>query len=102
MVSPVSLSAAGVIIAGTAAITLGLARDPAPLPADVVAPMHFTPPSPARATSHGVTPKGRGTSDGATPIPNRPTVFPGPGPGSGPVDDDRADDRGHTTDGPGR
>jgi hypothetical protein len=99
MVSPVSLSATGVIIAGATAIAVGLAQEPPPLPGYVVAPVHFTPSSP-RPT--GVTSNAHGTWDGAVQVPNRPQVFHGPGPGSGNVSDGQGRAGGRGSDGTGR
>lgn len=92
MVSPVSLSAAGVVVAGTAAITLGLAHEPAPLPADVVAPVRFAPTNAVGPTVGGHAHRAGRSSDGATAIPNRPVVFPEHQSG-GARDRSRSDDR---------
>jgi hypothetical protein len=92
MVSPVSLSAVGVVVAGTAAIMLGLAYEPAPLPADVVTPVRFAPAHPASPTMSGPAHRARGSTVGPTAIPNRPVVFPDKHPGGG-RDSSRTDDR---------
>jgi hypothetical protein len=76
MVSPVSLSAAGVVVAGAAAIILGLAYEPAPLPADVVAPVRFAPGGAGKPTVSGPTHRAHRSGHGPTAIPNRPVVFP--------------------------
>ncbi len=76
MVSPVSLSAAGVVAAGAAAIMLGLAYEPAPLPADVVTPVRFAPAGAGRPTVSGPTQRAHRSGHGPRAIPNRPVVFP--------------------------
>lgn len=92
MVSPVSLSAAGVVVAGTAAITLGLAYEPAPLPADVVAPVRFAPGNPVKPSVNAPVHRARRGTGGATAIPNRPLIFPGQRAGRG-RDSSNTDDR---------
>jgi hypothetical protein len=76
MVSPVSLSAAGVVVAGAAAITLALAYEPAPLPADVVTPVRFAPTGTGNPTAGAPSHRAHRNGHDPTAIPNRPVVFP--------------------------
>jgi hypothetical protein len=74
--SPVSLTAAAVVILGALGLSLGLAREPTPLPSDVSAPVtlapsgqDLSPGEPARRTPGGSDNGGTGT---VIVVPNEP------------------------------